>query len=504
MAGSAPEVPTLLIEGCAVLDEAAPWGHHPNRHIAVAGSTIVGVSEERPPGPFGRVIDGRHFLAIPGLVNAHTHSTENYARATDERLPLEPWLVHTIWALDGLSERDAYLAAMVGVIEMLLSGTTSVIDHLGVGPAGGVGHLGAAMQAYRDSGIRAGIAPLIRQSFLDAEDGQARGHGTAETVLSRGPRRTDDEWVELMEEFFRLWHNAEGGRLRCWTGPSGVQWATPEFLHRCLDLSRRHGAGLHMHLMESRVQDHVIRTKYGRTAVALLESEGLLGPDVSLPHSIWLTDRDVGRIARAGAVPVHNPAANLRLGSGLAPIRKFLEAGVTPGLGADGSKSSDHQNMFAHLHLAALIHNAGNPVPDTWIATREAFRMATAGGAAALLLPGRLGRLKPGYLADITLLDLRSPSLTPFNDAFHHLAFTELGRSVDTVIVDGRPVVEGGRIVTFDAAAILEEVRAATRERVHRRPFPREWREARDRFMAYQQDIATGSVFSALAEPGDP
>jgi 5-methylthioadenosine/S-adenosylhomocysteine deaminase len=488
----------LLIENCAVLDAAATWGHRAHHHILIDGRHIQSVTANRPDGTFDRVIDGRDFLAIPGLVNAHTHSLENFARATDERLPLEPWLVHTIWALDVFSERDYYLAAMVGVIEMFRSGTTGVIDHLGLTPGAGLGHLDAAMRAYRDSGIRAGVAPLIRQSNLDIEDGQSRGHRTAETILAQlGGRRTDAEYGDLLEGFFARWHGAEEGRLRCWAGPSGVQWATMDFLHRCLDLARRHGGGLHMHLMETRVQDHVIRQRYGRTAVALLADEKLLGPDVSLPHSVWLTDRDVGRLAAAGAVPVHNPAANLKLGSGLAPLRKMLAAGITPGLGADGAKSSDHQNMFGHLHLAALIHNLTDVAPRGWLSSREVVRMATEGGAAALMLPGTLGRLAAGYLADLTLLNLKSPSFTPFNDAFHHLAFTELGQSVHTVIVDGKVVLDAGRITTFDEEAVLAEVREATRERMHRRPFPPEWQTALDRQMAYQQDIVHHTTFGA-------
>ena len=494
----------ILVENCTVLDPDAPWGCQANRHILIEGQYIHSVSAERPEGPFERVIDGRDFLAIPGLVNAHTHSQENFVRATDERLPLEPWLVRTIWAVDVFSERDYYLSAMVGVIEMLHSGATSVIDHLGLTSGVGLGHLDAAMGAYRDSGMRAGIAPLVRQVSYDIDEGQARGHRTAESVMNQNARRlTGGEYLALMEGFFRKWHNSEGGRLRCWTGPSGVQWATVEFLHQCLDTARRYGGGLHMHLMESRVQDHVIRKKYGRTAVALLSDEKLLGPDVSFPHSIWLTDRDVGRLADSGAVPIHNPAANLKLGSGLAPIRKMLAAGITPGLGADGAKSSDHQNMFGHLHLAAMIHNLTSADPHAWISSREAVRMATEGGAGALMLSGQLGRISPGYLADITLLDLKSPSLTPFNDAFHHLAFTELGHSVHSVIIDGKLVVEAGRILTFDEAAILAEVREATKSRMHRRPLPMEWQVAVDRQLAYQQDIMNNTKFSA-EEPAPP
>jgi 5-methylthioadenosine/S-adenosylhomocysteine deaminase len=491
---------SILIENCSVLDPDAAWGCHANRHILIEGRHIRSVSAERPTAPTDLVIDGRDFLAIPGLVNAHTHSHENFVRATDERIPLEPWLVRTIWAIDIFTERDNYLAAMVGVIEMLHSGATSVLDHLGLTQGAGPGHLDATMEAYRDSGMRAGVAPLIRQARFDIEDGQARGHRTAETILTQGTPKTGAEYISLIEPFFKKWHNAADGRLRCWTGPSGVQWATLDFLHECLDTARRYGGGLHMHLMESRVQDHVIRSRYGRTAVALLSDEKLLGPDVSLPHSIWLTDQDVGRLAKWGAVPVHNPAANLKLGSGLSPIKKMLAAGITPGLGADGAKSSDHQNMFGHLHLAALIHNLTYTAPDKWIASRDAVRMATEGGAAVMMQAGHLGRIAPGYLADITLLDLRSPSLTPFNDAYHHLAYTELGHSVHSVIIDGKLVMSAGKILTFDENAILAEVREATKSRMHRRPFPTEWQIAVDRQLAYQQDILNNTSFSA-SEP---
>jgi cytosine/adenosine deaminase-related metal-dependent hydrolase len=157
--------------------------------------------------------------------------------------------------------------------------------------------------------------------------------------------------------------------------------------------------------------------------------------------------------------------------------------------------------MFGHLHLAALIHNLSYTDPSKWMASREVVRMATEGGAAALMLKGKLGRLAPGYLADITLLDLRSPSLTPLNDAFHHLAYTELGHSVHTVIIDGKLVMEAGRILTFDEAAILREVREASRTRMHRRPFPKEWQVAVDRQLAYQQDIMANTVFSDEEPP---
>jgi cytosine/adenosine deaminase-related metal-dependent hydrolase len=486
----------ILIENCSILDETAAWGRTERQYLLIDGQRIKSITATRPEETFDRVIDGRRFLVIPGLVNAHTHSPENLVKATDNRMPLEPWLVHLVWASGEFDARAHYLAAMVGAIEMLQSGTTAVLDHLSLDPTVNLPGMNATMEAYRDSGIRAGVAPMSSTMSLDTEDGERRGHGLKQTIFARShDRQAVGDLLGVQEEFFKTWHGADGGRLRCWTGPSGVQWSTMEYLHQCLDLSNRYGAGLHMHLMESRVQDHVTRDAFGQTSVARLAQEKLLAPNVSLPHSVWLTDRDVERLAATGAVPVHNPAANLRLGSGLAPIRKMLDAGVLPALGADGSKSSDHQNMFGHLHLAALIHNLTFLNPDRWIASREAVRMVTEGGAAALLLTGQLGKVAPGWLADLVLLDLDSPSLTPFNDAFHHLAFTELGQSVHTVIVDGKIVVENGKITLFDAPAILEQARNFAAERVHRGPLPDEWRDAIDRYRSYQQDIVHNTTF---------
>jgi cytosine/adenosine deaminase-related metal-dependent hydrolase len=490
-----------LIEDCAVLDAAAPWGYRAGQYIVIEENRIATVAGARPEGVFERILDGRRRLVIPGLINAHTHSPENYIRATDNRLPLEPWLVNLVWATGEFTERDHYLAAMLGVIEMLHSGTTGVLDHLTFAPVPNIEAVNGAMSAYRDSGIRAGVAPLFSNLSLDAADGQARGHGTADTVFAKlhdrqGEDDSGDSIFEFLGEVFARWHGAENGRLRCWAGPGGVQWVSLDWMHRCQDFVRPHNAGVHIHLMETRVQDHVSRQAFGgKTAVARLAEEGLLGPHLSLPHSVWLTDQDVRRIAEAGAVPVHNPAANLRLGSGLAPIRKMLDAGTAVGLGADGSKSSDHQNMFAHMHLAALIHNLTFAEPERWVSTRETVGMATEGGAAALMLRGELGKVAPGYLADLTLLDLDRPSLTPLNDAFHHLAYTELGGAVHTVIIDGKIVLEAGKILTFDEAAILAEVREATAHRIHRGPMPAPWQDAQDRYMAYQQDILRKTRF---------
>jgi cytosine/adenosine deaminase-related metal-dependent hydrolase len=223
--------------------------------------------------------------------------------------------------------------------------------------------------------------------------------------------------------------------------------------------------------------------------VAWLAERELLGPEVSLPHAVWVTKEDLPDLAQAQASVVHNPAANLKLGSGLAPIPAMLAAGVNVALGCDGSASSDNQVLFEAVRLAAMIHNPTEPDPKRWVSARQAMHMATEAGAVVLGLAGQVGQLEPGYLADVVLLDLTSPLLTPLNDAYRHLAFCESGTSVRTVVIDGQVVMNEGRIELFDEAAIIAEVREAVKGRPHFQPVPPEVETAIQRFAEFQQGI---------------
>jgi 5-methylthioadenosine/S-adenosylhomocysteine deaminase len=486
---------TIVIRNTTILDEQAPFGSREGVNIVIRGNLIDTVTAKDVNIPSNRQIDGSNLLVIPGLINAHTHSPENIAKGLNDRLPFEPWLAHSIWAMDGITPADYHMAALLGCIEMLQSGVTSVLDHVGIGGVDVHDQLNAVMQAYAVSGMRAGVAPLFREIPTDLIDGHSRGYLTDADVPVSATVEDTRRMTEVLEAFFKRWHQAEGDRLRCWVGPSGVQWFSIENLHLYFDLARRHRGGVHMHLMETRIQDQLVRRAHGKTAVEMLDAENLLGPDVSLPHSVWLTNKDVDRLARTGAVPVHNPAANLRLGSGLSPISRMLAAGVLPGLGADGAKSSDHQNMFGHIHLAALVHNLSSTNPSEWVSSRQVVRMATVGGAAALMRPKDLGAIAPGYLADLALLDLRSPGLVPLNDAYHHLAYCELGAAVRHVIIDGKIVVENKKVLSFDADAVIDQARAAATRRHFRKGVPAEIQARLDRILKYQQSVVNGPPF---------
>jgi cytosine/adenosine deaminase-related metal-dependent hydrolase len=479
----------ILIEHVDVLDPAAPRSTAIDRSILIEGNTITRVA---PASELNlqslslssqslQVINGRGLLAIPGLISAHTHSPENFMRGATERMPLEPWLVWLYGTCGEYSARDHYLCAAMSAIEMLLGGVTGSLDHLWHGGPWQREYLDATMQAYRDSGIRAAVAPMFddHDYVLDVADqlgfdlrssvyGQSHGgHRPDRDDYRRGVLR---ENLAMFDAWMRDWHRHDDGRLQTFLGPAAGQLVTTECLQWSLELARKYSAGIHMHCVETRVQDYCIRRARGKTIIHWLYDEGLLSPEVTLPHSVWVrSPADLDRLAECGAIPVHNPAANLKLGSGLMPMREMLDRGITVALGVDGACSSDNQNMFDAIKLAALIHNVKQHDPQTWISAREAFEAATVGGAAALLLRQRLGRLQAGYLADITLLDTRSAVLAPMNDAYGMLVHCETGSSVKHVIVNGRLIVRDRKLLTLDAEALIAEFF----EHVERLPFRR-------------------------------
>jgi len=477
----------ILIEHVDVLDPAAPRSAACDQSILIEGNAICRIAPAtelnlqslRASPETLQVINGRGLLAIPGLISAHTHSPENFMRGATERMPLEPWLVWLYGTCGEYSARDHYLCAAMSAIEMLIGGVTGTLDHLWHGGPWRREYLDAAMQAYSDSGIRAAVAPMFddHDYVLDVADQlgfDLRGSVYGQSHGGYRPDRDDyrrgvlRENLAMFNEWMRDWHRRDDGRLQTFLGPAAGQLVTTECLQQSLALARKHGAGVHMHCVETRVQDYCIRRARGKTIIHWLYDECLLSPEVTLPHSVWIrSPEDLDRLAERGAIPVHNPAANLKLGSGLMPLREMLDRHITVALGVDGACSSDNQNMFDAVKLTALIHNVKHHDPQTWISAREAFEACTLGGAAALLLRDRLGHIRAGYLADITLLDTRNAILAPMNDAYGMLVHCETGSSVKHVIVNGRLVVRDRRLLTVDADALIAEFR----ERAAHMPF---------------------------------
>ncbi len=487
---------SILIKGCAIIDETRPEGYSSSQNILIEGNRISKVTTAAvPEAGVEIVIDGADRLVIPGLVNAHTHSPENLPKATKEKVPLETWL-QDLFLVGDFSPREIYVSTMLGALEMLKTGTTATLDHFWMGGGLTPEGLDAAMQAYADSGMRAGLAPLVENS-----DRVLRAAIAVRPKLEAVTKRMSEPmeaqaYVELLEWFFDKWHLAEGGRLRCFAGPSGPQRATDELLQGSLEVVRRHGGGWHAHAVESKVQAMVCFEIYGKSVIAAMKERDLLGPDVSLAHCVWLDEADLDILAETDTRVCHNPVCNLRIGSGVAPVIEMLEKGIRVAIGTDGSASNDNQVMFDAMKVTGLMHTLRTRDHNRWPSGRDIVRMATSSGAAVLGLEEELGEIRPGQIADLTLLDTSTVFFTPFNDAYLHLVYAENGSSVRTVIVDGRIVVGDGKVLSVDEESILREGREAWARRRDELPRARQQAEPMVReFELYQQEMVSREFY---------
>jgi 5-methylthioadenosine/S-adenosylhomocysteine deaminase len=250
--------------------------------------------------------------------------------------------------------------------------------------------------------------------------------------------------------------------VRAAVAPTIPNQATDEFLAGCARLAREHGVGVHTHLAESKVQVVESRRRWGRSIVERLADHGLLGPGFVGALAVWLTADDIRRLADAGAAVAHNPGSNLRLGCGIAPVREMLDAGLAVGLGTDGSVCADNQNLFEALRIASVVSTVRFPhATDRWLDARTVWSLATTGGARVLGLAADLGAVAPGRKADVIMLRADSIFLRPLADPLNALVYAETGASVDTVLVDGRIVLEDGRVTGLDEARICARAQAA-------------------------------------------
>jgi guanine deaminase len=432
--------------------------------VVIEGDRIaaVGPSVAVPPG--AEVLDATGCLAVPGLVNAHTHAHNLLLRGAADRWTLEDLLNHGPALNANRTPEDHYVSAALNAVEMLRTGCTAAYDLFMAAPAPTIDDLDAVARAYADAGMRAVIAPAVADLvFWDAVP------GLVELLPKELRRRVEavratptQALLDLGEATIRRLHGSAGGRIRVSVAPTIPTQCTDAFLEGCARQMREHGVGLHTHLSESKVQAVAAQRRWGKTAVERLGELGVLGPRFVGAHGVWLTDDDIRRLGDAGAAIAHNPASNLRLGNGIAAVREMLERGVTVGLGADGSMSSDNQNLYEAMRLAGLIGNIRFPhLPDRWLGAGEVWRMATAGSARALGLGDELGAVEPGRYADLVLLRGDGPFLKPRTDVAGSLVYVETGSDVDTVIASGRVVVHGGRVLTVDEARLRERAQEA-------------------------------------------
>eukprot|EP01065_Artemidia_motanka_P027264 TRINITY_DN32489_c0_g1_i1.p1 TRINITY_DN32489_c0_g1~~TRINITY_DN32489_c0_g1_i1.p1 ORF type:complete len:592 (+),score=195.23 TRINITY_DN32489_c0_g1_i1:57-1778(+) len=479
----------------------APEGGYRRSDITLSDGLITSVTPHRPgsEAPAGSaVVDCSERLVLPGFVNAHTHSTEHWVRGLIQPLPLELWvqqlMLHEPRGAQGwhgarsrelTPARALAVSALMCGTEALLSGCTAVLDHVHVRHVEDVAEVCAA---YRALGIRAFVAPMLDDDtemytnyiplVHDAADrnkaagacgcgGMADGGKMRERGGGHNPEKTAAN-LKLWEEAARRFHDPAGG-VNIVIGPVTVYSASEEMLRGAVDIRKRYNLPGHTHLLETRAQVMLARQLLpSGSAVRHLRDTGFLQlPGTSCAHCVWLDDDEMRIMAECGAVAVHNPLSNLRLGSGIAPLAKYDASGVTVALGCDGSASSDGQDMLEAMKLSTSLHTMTTPEYRDWKAPRESLRYASAGGYAAVGMRERGGEVAEGMVADLTLWDLTSLSMLPRTDPVNLLVLgsrcqaRDAGSALASAYVRGVRVVEGGNPCGVDLLKLRSIVMAA-------------------------------------------
>ncbi len=404
-------------------------------------------------------------LLMPGLTSAHHHAGRAFRDGVSDG-PLECW-IQSIYGnayQAGFSEEQVYLNTVWSCIELIRGGCTSVVEHHAGSPARERLGVPAAVRAYRDAGMRVGLCIGVRNQNRFHYEGDRE-------IFDRLPPAVQaevkgflqppdlDRFFEVWDSYFEDLHEPDG-RVRIFLGPSGPQWCSEELLGRIKEAAGRRRTGIQIHLLETAYQRAAGPKLAGKSMVARLDELGFWGPEISCAHGVWLSEEDMAVLRDRGVTVVHNPSSNLRLSSGIAPVRVMRKMGVSLALGADGMGMNDDNDVLADIRLGHLLQRLpGVNLPP--IRAEEWYKLAAGGGARALLQADSLGSLAPGKKGDFLLVDtkrLRRPAADPDIDPLLLLLQRGMGRDVHAVYVEGEAIMREGKILTVDEEAVAAEI----------------------------------------------
>ena len=395
--------------------------------LYIEGDKIAGIGDMPAGFTADKVIDGTDKLVIPGLINCHTHSYMSFMRNVADDLSFMDWLFGTIDPIEQqMTDEDTYWGANLAIIEMMKSGTTCFNDMQM--------NIHQTTRAVKESGMRAVICRGLVGSGND-EAGQSR---LRQAYEERDAAKDCD-------------------RLTFKLGPHAPYTCDDEFLKIVAAEAKKEKMGIHVHLSESESEISQIQEKYGCTPIALAEKCGIFDVPAIAAHCVQVTDEDIAILKRKNVSVVTNPASNMKLGNGFAPIAKMLDAGINVCLGTDGAASNNCLNLFHELSLLTLIHKGTGKTPQC-VSAKEGFRIATINGAKALGLEKEIGSIEVGKKADLAILDLNTPSLTPRNNLIAGLSYSANGSEVDTVIINGQITMENRKILTVDEKLVYGNI----------------------------------------------
>ena len=425
----------ILVKGASVLQ---PDYTTKVADIAITDDKIVAVGEVPAGFVADNTINGKDKFAVPGFVNTHTHASMTLLRSYADDLALMDWLNNHIWPVEAkMVEKDIRVGGELAVLEMIKSGTTAFLDMYG-----------PYLESVIDVTAKAGI----------------RG------VFSRGPIGFIPGQDKVLDENAVMYKNYNGtadGRITVAMGVHAPYTCPPEFCEKAAGLAKDNGMHMHIHMSETQDEINQMQEKYGKRPFKYIEETGLFDVPAIAAQCVWLDDEDFAIMKKHNIAVAHNPASNMKLASGIAPVPRMLKEGITVGLGTDGTSSNNNLDMLEEIRLAAILHKV-NELDPLSVPAAEALKMGTETGAKAIWLDDT-GVIAPGKKADIVLYDLNRPEWCPRHNLVSLLVYSASSASADTMICNGKVIMEKGKVLTMDEERILHEAQEAAMALVNRK-----------------------------------
>ncbi len=441
-----------------------------NGAIAIKGENIIeigGWEELRDRYPSASVIGSSHHAVLPGLVNAHHHSNgvPNSLLGIEDDL-LELWL----YSRNAKRSQDSQLRTLLSAAYLLKTGVTSVVDVASVGGSVEASHqeMQACLSAYEQAGIRVAFTPGAKyDSFLvHGKDQDTAFLSTLPTELQQKVKAlspisqelSSTDYLDIIGDAVKQYKSHP--LIDIWFGPPGPQWVGDELLVEIVERANSLETSVQTHVLESFYEKELGPKFYGESVVAHLYKLGVLSPQFSMAHGVWVNESDIEILAETGASISHNPSSNLRLRAGIAPLSALLAGGVTVGLGMDGTTLNDDEDMFTEMRLAMRLARSPQ-IQDSVPSFSDIFQVATSDGAKLFGKQDSIGKLAPGYKADIVLVDCECmswPWIAPEADPLSVVMMRSRQSYVDTVLINGKVVLKDAQPTEFDFAAVGQEL----------------------------------------------
>lgn len=425
----------ILVKGASVLQ---PDYTTKVADIAITDDKIVAVGEVPAGFVADNTINGKDKFAVPGFINTHTHASMTLLRSYADDLALMDWLNNHIWPVEAkMVEKDIRVGGELAVLEMIKSGTTAFLDMYG-----------PYLESVIDVTAKAGI----------------RG------VFSRGPIGFIPGQDKVLDEnvtMYKNYNSTADGRITVAMGVHAPYTCPPEFCEKAAGLAKDNGMHMHIHMSETQDEINQMQEKYGKRPFKYIEETGLFDVPAIAAHCVWLDDEDFSIMKKHNIAVAHNPASNMKLASGIAPVPRMLKEGITVGLGTDGTSSNNNLDMLEEIRLAAILHKV-NELDPLSVPAAEALKMGTETGAKAIWLDDT-GVIAPGKKADIVLYDLNRPEWCPRHNLVSLLVYSASSASADTMICNGKVIMEKGKVLTMDEERILHEAQEAAMALVNRK-----------------------------------